>query len=323
MNNLPLSYIGTKHDYFKKVPMVLGFKCATFYGNGVPHIHDCAEIWYALRGKSIHKVGDETFIQTEGTCVVVPAFVPHDNKILKTDETPIFACINISDDALRERGYEHFSYYDKKILFDGKILPRFHKFSRDAHARADEIIHKLSSEFSALPDASFDVMLSLYTDFLKLLGGEDSSFKISKALLKRTDSILKASDYIIGNLSEKITIEKLCGVTDMSQSRFCEYFSEITGLPPMKYLRYVRMEKARAFFLLRGKSLDEITKLVGAFDKAHLCRLFKSHFGMTPSEFQKQYQVEQQLLDLETRERISALNLLYDFFANLPTTNEQ
>jgi len=167
LNNLPLSYIGTKHDYFKKVPMVLGFKCATFYGNGVPHIHDCAEIWYALRGKSIHKVGDETFIQTEGTCVVVPAFVPHDNKILKTDETPIFACINISDDALRERGYEHFSYYDKKILFDGKILPRFHKFSRDAHARADEIIHKLSSEFSALPDASFDVMLSLYTDFLK------------------------------------------------------------------------------------------------------------------------------------------------------------
>ncbi|MBQ2741891.1 MAG: helix-turn-helix domain-containing protein [Oscillospiraceae bacterium] len=316
MNNLPLSYIGAKHDYLKRVPIVLGFKCSTFYTfTGLPHIHDCAEIWYALRGKSIHKVGDETFIQTAGTCVVVPAFVPHDNKILKTDETPIFASINISDDALRECGYEHFSYFDKKILFDGKILPRFHKFSEEAHARADEIIHKLSSEFSALPDASFAVMLSLYTDFLKLLGGESYSFKIPKAVLKRTDSVLKASDYIIENLSEKITIKKLCEFSGMSRSRFCEYFSEITGLSPMNYLRYARMDKARSFFLIRGKSLEEITKIVGASDKAHLCRLFKSHFGMTPSEYQKQHQVQQQLLDLETRERISSLNLLYDFFA--------
>ncbi|MBQ8004646.1 MAG: helix-turn-helix domain-containing protein [Oscillospiraceae bacterium] len=307
-----MKYPSTKHKYLKMVPVEFGFKCKP--AEDIYHMHDCIEIWYALRGKSIHTVGDETFTQTAGTCVIVPAFVSHVNEIIETDEKPIFAAINVSDEALRIRGHEQFSYYDKKILFDGKVLPRFHKFSTKAYSQANKIIYKMSSEFSALPDASFDTLINLYVDFLNLLGGEKSTFKVSKSLLKRTESILDASDYILDKYSEKITIKKLCEIADMSESRFYAYFKDITGVTPMNYLECVRMAHAKKFLLTRGKRPSDIVDLVAASDHAHLCRSFKNYFGKTMSEYKKSNQEEEQLIDLADRERRSNIDFLYEFF---------
>ena len=121
-------------------------------------------------------------------------------------------------------------------------------------------------------------------NFLNLLGGEKSTFKVSKSLLKRAESILNASDYLSENISKRITIKELCEVSNMSQSRFCAYFKDITGLSPMKYLQYLRMAHSRKSLLVRGKRPSDIIDLVAASDLAHLCRSFKKHFGKTPKQ---------------------------------------
>ena len=218
MSAISVRHITSKHKYLKTVPMMLGFKCEAVNVTE-KHMHDSTEIWYALNGKAKHTVGDEVFVQTAGTCVVVPAFVPHEIVISETDETPIFISINILDETIQSCGYEHFSYHDKSVVFEGKVLPRFHKLSGKNRLQANEIIHKLSSEYSSLPDANFDTLINLYINFLRLLGGKQSSFKPTKSVLKRISSILDASDYISDNLSEKITIKRLREVAHMSQSR--------------------------------------------------------------------------------------------------------
>ena len=314
MNKLSVKYISEKYGYLQAVPIEFGIKCTASSVSAI-HIHDCSEIWYALCGEAIHIVGEETFIQTAGTCVAVPAFVPHDIRVQKKEDTPIFVAINVSDAAMLKRGYDYFSYHNKRIHFEKKTLPIFTKLSPEKTIQANNIIHKLSAEFSALPDTSFDILLDLYADFLRILGGEESDFKLSKSLASRTDAILKATNYIFANRKEKITLKNLCEFTNMSRSRFCENFTKITGYSPMDYLFYIRMTQAKTQFLLRGKSLSEVAESVGASDKAHFCRLFKKRYGLTPSQYKKLYQKKELFGDLEARERRSNLNYLFEYFS--------
>jgi len=316
MNKLFERSISSKAKLLKTLPIILGIKCTkTDYGTSHTHMHDCTELWYVLRGEATHIIGNDTYFQKAGTCVLVPSFVQHDISVSDTLETPIIIAINVSDSALRERGYDYFSYYNKSIYFSGKILPVFQKFSGSKLTRVNDIMHKMSAEFSALPNASFDTLLSLYVDFLNLLGGEPCLVAPSASLLKRTEAILKSSDYIYNNAEKKITLKTLCEVAHMSQSRFCAYFTDITGVSPINYLNCVKAGNALMQFLTRGKSLSEITASTGAADKSHLCRTIKKYYGKTLSELKEIHQVEQQLHDLETRDRLSNLKYLHDFFS--------
>ena len=314
MDKPPVKIIDSKQKYLRTVPIRFGIRCtATPYT--VLHVHDCTELWYALHGEAIHKVGSETFIQTAGSCVAVPAFVPHSIDITEANGIPIFASINISDNALIERGYKYFSYHDNHIHFEGMRFPIYSKLPDEKISHANSIIHMLSIEFSDLQNANLDTLLALYVDFLRLFDAEECSFKLTSSLKERTDSILKATQYMSANIREKITIETLCKAANMSRSRFCENFTKITDFSPMDYLLNIRMSLARRLFLLRGKSLSEVAKAIGASDNAHLCRTFKKFYGMTLSEYKKLYQTSQQLNDLETRKRNSTYDSIYDFFS--------
>lgn len=307
--------INPKHSYFSTVPVIVGVLCRRAINDEI-HMHDCTELWYALSGEAVHQVGNETFHQTPGTCVAVPSFVPHTICTEKSEDTPIFLSINVSDDFLRRRGYDYFSYCSKRIYFDGKLLPIYHQFSGEALETANSIAHRLSDEFSKHQKMNFNRLSDLYISFIRLLGGEKSDFRLKPSILERTNNILAATSYISEHYREKITIEDLCKLTSMSRSGLCEYFSKITGVSPMYYLRCARMAAAQTEFLLRGKNLTEITQLLGICNKAHLVYTFKQHFGMSFSEFRNKRQLHDLKSDQENRQRLSDLKELNDFFAN-------
>ena len=177
------------------VPIIVGVLCRRIIGDEY-HIHDCTELWYALSGEAIHQVGNETFHQTPGTCVTVPSFVPHSVCTENSEDTPIFLSVNVSDDFMRGRGYDYFSYCNKRIYFEGKILPIYHQFSEVEIEKANDIAHRLSDEFSKHQKMNFNKLSDLYVSFIRLLGGEDTNFRLKSSLLERTNNILAAASYI-------------------------------------------------------------------------------------------------------------------------------
>ncbi len=307
--------INSKHSYFSTVPIIVGVLCRRIINDEI-HMHDCAELWYALSGEAVHEVNGKAFHQTPGTFVAVPAFVPHTICTVKSEDTPIFLSINVCDDYLRGRGYDHFSYCNKRIYFDGKLLPIYQQLSEDKLEIANDIAHRISDEFSKHKKMSFNRLSDLYISFIRLLKGEDSDFRLKPSVLEKTNNILAATSYISEHYREKITIEDLCKLTSMSRSGLCEYFTKITGVSPMYYLRCARMAAAQTEFLLRGKNLTEIAKLLGICNKAHLVYTFKQHFGMSFSEFKNKRQLHDLKSDQENRQRLSDLKELNDFFAN-------
>jgi AraC-like DNA-binding protein len=63
---------------------------------------------------------------------------------------------------------------------------------------------------------------------------------------------------------------------------------EITGISSGKFLRNLRMDQA-ARLLREGKvNIAQVADKVGYADKAHFSTAFKTHFGISPSEYVNQ-----------------------------------
>jgi len=99
-------------------------------------------------------------------------------------------------------------------------------------------------------------------------------------------SILRVIQHIEENISDKLTLDGLSRVANLSKFHFCRFFYKYTGMSPMKFVSHLRIEKAKEYF--KGNaSVSEVTFQVGFNDMGTFIRQFKNHTGMTPSLFQE------------------------------------
>ena len=81
------------------------------------------------------------------------------------------------------------------------------------------------------------------------------------------------------------TLSKMAESANLSPPYFCYLFKQITGVPPAKYLKSLRLEHAATLLTTTFLSVKEIVSRVGLTDESHFVRDFKRKFGLTPSEY--------------------------------------
>ncbi|MBO5209027.1 MAG: helix-turn-helix transcriptional regulator [Lachnospiraceae bacterium] len=77
-------------------------------------------------------------------------------------------------------------------------------------------------------------------------------------------------------------LEDLENKYHISKYRICREFSNIFGLPPLKYLNKRRIEIAKNLLLSTDKHIHEIANEVGYENTNHFINLFKKETGLTP-----------------------------------------
>jgi AraC family transcriptional regulator len=82
------------------------------------------------------------------------------------------------------------------------------------------------------------------------------------------------------------TILELAHLADLSPAHFARAFKHETGFTPHTYLMRLRLERARAR-LVAGASIRDVATECGFADQAHLSRLFKRRYGLTPGELRR------------------------------------
>jgi len=88
-----------------------------------------------------------------------------------------------------------------------------------------------------------------------------------------------------GDPSKTFTLEKMAESVNLSAPYFCYLFKSITGVPPAKYLKALRMQQAATLLTTTFLSVKEIVRRVGLADESHFVRDFKRFYGVTPSEY--------------------------------------
>lgn len=115
-----------------------------------------------------------------------------------------------------------------------------------------------------------------------------------------------AVEFISSNLNHRLRISKLAALANLSVHHFCRLFRSQMGQTPRAYLRSVRMEKTARLLATSLLSIKEIMGMVGYNDKSDFSRDFKRSFGISPSEYRRQFLEVSLLRDRLLREERKA-----------------
>lgn len=94
---------------------------------------------------------------------------------------------------------------------------------------------------------------------------------------------------LLKNLAHHWTIEEMAEIVELSSPHFQRLFKSYMDLPPITFLRELRLEKARELLETTFLQMKQIGIAIGMPNDSHFTRDFKKKYGVTPTEYRKQH----------------------------------
>ncbi|MEI9917492.1 MAG: helix-turn-helix domain-containing protein [Bacteroidota bacterium] len=117
---------------------------------------------------------------------------------------------------------------------------------------------------------------------------EDDIVSADQRLLKQAIEIVEAN---IGD--SQMSVEKMAEALNMSRTSLHRKIKSITGFPPSELIRSIRLRKAARLIAHKADSPTQVAHAVGFEDYSHFSKVFKKHFGVSPSEYPELVSQEQ------------------------------
>ena len=110
----------------------------------------------------------------------------------------------------------------------------------------------------------------------------------------------KVINVIQENISdENFNVERMADILCMSRSSLLRKIKILFNLSPIDFIRLIRLKKA-AELIQEGKyRIGDICYMVGINSSSYFSKLFLKQFGMTPKEFEKQYQTSKEKVKID------------------------
>jgi len=237
-----------------------------------------------IQGKKVmHLNSINAFAYLPGQTIVLPAYtkmeidfpeasmaIPTQCTALTVDQTKINSVLNYLNE-----------FYPVESDQGWTLSPDFfHLYNTPEIAEVVNKLLRVISEPNPMKDIFVD--LTFKELFVKIF---QSQSILSLDFGKSQNSILvHLKEFIKKNISEKITLELLQKVSNMSKISLTRMFKRELGISPMEYVIRERLNKAKQLLQLT-KSVKESCFASGFNDVNYFVRLFKSREGVTPGMY--------------------------------------
>lgn len=95
-------------------------------------------------------------------------------------------------------------------------------------------------------------------------------------------------NYFEDHYSEKISLDTIAENMYLSPFYISKIFKSETGDTPIRHLINIRLERAKELLQQdRDMSVQKVAAAVGYDDAYHFSKLFKKHYGISPSQVRK------------------------------------
>ncbi len=111
---------------------------------------------------------------------------------------------------------------------------------------------------------------------------------LSKGRDNQYDYVEKALEFIHSNYMHDISIERIARELKLDRTYFSVIFKNKTGLSPKQYLLNHRMNIAATLITKKRTTISVIANSVGYSDLYTFSKMFKRHFGVSPSNYARQ-----------------------------------
>lgn len=216
------------------------------------HFHDdYLEMILVLEGEMEVRIRDQVLRGSTGTVLVYPRGVAHEERAVGG---PLHMLLAV----WAERGAAR-APRDRRLI------------SNDGHGRIRTLLEWLHETPSGERFTPASLLHCALVEFER--GGDPSP----------DDPITRVRRHIHQNFAQKISLNDLAKIAHQSSYHFARHFHKKTGVPPMRYLRQVRVEAAKTLVVTSPLPLRAIASMTGLVDEFHLSRVFRAVTGQPPS----------------------------------------
>ncbi len=153
-------------------------------------------------------------------------------------------------------------------------------------------IEQMYEELLKYEGNSPEEIFGLHSAVCKLLGfifhlSGNTPTETNPALHTYRKSLIEVANYIKHHLSEKLTLESLAGIANLSPIYFHRLFCERFGKTPNKYILDHRIAAAKLALLSDNVSISSIAADCGFSTQSYFNNKFKEATGMTPLAYRR------------------------------------
>lgn len=248
------------------------------------HIQNTWELACVVRGKGHRTIGDSTAPITEGEVILIPPHIPH---VWDFDPSATDADGHITNIA---------------VFFEPSVLDRIETFfpeARQAAVRLKSLTEAVSYTgqtqrrirrlLQAMRRLSPEYRLGKMFELMVLIADTDGCPVAgrNKNLNKAEQRLEQIRIFCACNYARNISLDEITAHTNMNKSAFCSFMRRHTGQSFSEYVNSYRLEKAAERLVQTEDNIAEIAYDTGFVNVTYFNRLFKSHFGLTPSALRK------------------------------------
>ena len=200
----------------------------------------------------------------------------------RTSHVPIIMLTAKADLESKLEGLQHGAdVYLEKPFNREELLLRIKKLL--------EMRQSLQQYYLKKAGIAFDI-LSPVTEKVSEIVTEIEIEKVTENVIKDTELedefVKKIRKVVEDNVSEaNFTVEQLCKLVFMSHSQLHRKLEALTGCPPNKFIRIIRLNKAKALLQNTSNSIASIAMECGYSDPGYFARVFKQEYQLTPQEW--------------------------------------
>lgn len=143
------------------------------------------------------------------------------------------------------------------------------------HTLYNKFYNKINSIHTLLEFQTLEIdMINSYFDIL-----------INYIESKDNLTINKLIGILYIHIEDKITLEDISNEINLSVGYISNIFKETMGMSIMKYLKKLKIERAKVLLESTNKSILEIATLLSFCDQSNFTKAFKSFVGVTPINY--------------------------------------
>lgn len=256
---------------------------------GQPNSHDFIEIAFILSGEGTFVLNEKWYAVRKGDVLLFNPGVVHQCVYSSPDSPLEEFYVAFTDIHIRDMQPNQISFPDhERLLHPGEKT--FVSLSR--------LCASMKAESTCCQPGRYFMLKAYVTQMILLLYREQISAPVIVEKGCEFESTNKKYvveqivDYLDSHYSEKISLDQIARNMYLSPFYISKIFKSETGDTPINHLIRVRMEKARELLeQQRDISVQDIALQVGYDDAYHFSKLFKKHFGESPSYYRKKQEV--------------------------------
>lgn len=246
------------------------------------HVHDYLELAFIVSGHGRYKIDDVIYNVEEGDLLVLnpgtwhQALTCSNNPSHPATEFFIGAC-DFAFEGMKPNCIE---------------LPTWpiYKTSTDLKQKLMRLYISMSVEKDICHIGRYYMMQSYLIQYMLFIlrDARESSTQGSRCALdsvNKNEIVSQIILYFEEHYSEKISLDIISENMYVSPFYISKIFKSVTGDTPIRYLINIRLDKARELIREHPElSIREVAEMVGYEDAYHFSKLFKKHFGASPTK---------------------------------------